>query len=144
MERSVWSESIASALLRKHNLRVTTPRVAICMRLLEKHCHYTAQQLHAELSPSHAGLSPNTVYLTLNQLAAVGMIRSFRLAGNTIFDSNISTHDHAHCRECNQLLDLPSEHLDKPMGLESWVLEWGTRIWSGTCPSCKDRQNQET
>jgi len=145
MQQRVWSESIASALLRKHGLRVTAPRVAICMKLLEKHCHYTAQQLHAELVPKHPALSPNTVYLTLNQLAAVGVIRSFRMTGNTIFDSNISEHDHALCRECGRLEDLPSETLNTPTSpacIREWVLEGGTRLWSGFCPTCNESENK--
>jgi len=145
MQQRVWSESIASALLRKHGLRVTAPRVAICMRLLEKDCHYTAQQLHADIVQQHPALSPNTVYLTLNQLSAVGVISSFRVKGNTIFDSNTSEHDHALCRGCGRLEDLPGETLNaptSPAGISEWVLEAGTRLWSGFCPACNEKENK--
>jgi len=141
MAQSEWSENSASALLRKHGLRVTSPRVAICMQLLRQHCHYTAQQLHEKLSPHHPSMSPNTVYLTLNQLASVGVIRCFNLAGNTVFDSNTSIHEHAYCRECGILLDLPSTTHTAPTSpgdLGEWFfLEWRTRLWSGFCPFCK-------
>lgn len=145
MQQRVWSENSASAILREHGLRVTAPRVAICMKLLEKHCHYTAQQLHTELVEEHPALSPNTVYLTLNQLAVVGLISSFKMTGNTIFDSNISEHDHALCRGCGRLEDLPSETRNAPTSpacIREWILEGGTRIWAGLCPSCIERENK--
>ncbi len=140
MKQKMWTEETIKTELREHGLRATTPRIAICLQLLQQHCHYNAQQLHEELSPHHPTMSPNTVYLTLNQLATVGLIRSFNVNGNTIFDSNTTTHDHAHCRHCNTLVDLPSttKSLPKTPGkMSDWALEWGTRLWSGLCPDCK-------
>ncbi len=141
MQKNFWTEETISTLLRKHGLRVTAPRIAICKQLLAQHCHYSAQQLHEELAPLHPTMSPNTVYLTLNQLAAIGLIRSFNIDGNTIFDSNTATHDHAHCRNCNTLVDLPSNSEMPPVNMGEWALEWGTRLWSGLCPDCKQSAN---
>lgn len=144
MQKKNWSEENIGTLLRENGLRVTAPRIAICKQLFARHCHYSAQQLHDELSPLHPTMSPNTVYLTLNQFASIGLIRSFNIDGNTIFDSNTATHDHAHCRHCNTLVDLPSNTETPPttpINMNEWALEWGTRLWSGLCPDC--RQNAD-
>lgn len=135
-----WTEKRTENLLRKHGLRVTTPRVAICMKLLRHHCHYTAQQLHEALVPQYPAMSQNTVYLTLNQLVSNGLIRSFSMAGNTVYDSNTEMHDHAHCRQCGMLKDLsdpPPPDKQFTGQIKGWELEWGTRLLSGICPTCK-------
>ena len=124
-------------LLHTHGLRATPQRVAICQRLLQQHCHFTAQNLYEELLPQFPTISTNTIYMALTQLESLGLVRRFYMEGNAVYDSNTATHDHAHCRKCGLLIDLtPAENQQIPRYVNDWFIEWGTRL-SGLCPRCK-------
>ena len=73
-------------LLKEHGLRVTPQRVAICALLLDRHAHYTPHQVHEALKPRFPSLSPNTVYLTLAQLEAAGLVQRVHVEGQSVFD----------------------------------------------------------
>jgi Fur family peroxide stress response transcriptional regulator len=125
-------------LLKRHGLRVTPQRVAICGQLLARHRHVTPQELHEALKGRFPSLSPNTVYLTLSQLESVGLVRRLHVEGQSVFDSNTGPHDHAYCERCGRLEDLPPEQPPgPPPAVGDWRIERASRTLSGLCPACR-------
>lgn len=126
-------------MLKRHGLRVTPQRVAICGHLLARHRHVTPQELHEVLKARFPSLSPNTVYLTLSQLESVGLVRRLHVEGQSVFDSNTHAHDHAYCERCGRLEDLPPAKAPKPPpAVGAWRIDRTSRTLSGLCPACRE------
>ncbi len=100
---------IAAELLTKAGLRPTRQRVGLS-RLLFEHGdrHITAEQLHGEAKAAGLRVSLATIYNTLHQLTAVGMLREVVIeAGRSYFDTNVSMHHHFFHEGAGWLLDVP-------------------------------------
>ncbi len=132
-----------TALLRTHGLRVTPQRLAVAELVFSKPMHVTARIVHEQIRQNHPAISMNTVYLTLGQFEACGLLKRFEVHGNIVFDSNTSPHDHACCNRCGTIIDLDSspsassKHtVQLPTQLKPWQIEGERRIWMGLCPDC--------
>jgi Fur family transcriptional regulator, iron response regulator len=103
----------ASALerLRSVGLRPTRQRLAICRRLFEAgDRHLTAETLHGEVTAIGLKVSLATVYNTLHQFTAAGLLREVVVDGaKTYFDTNTSSHHHFYDVDHGNLTDIPGE-----------------------------------
>jgi Fe2+ or Zn2+ uptake regulation protein len=128
-------------LLKEHGMRVTPQRVAICALLLDRHCHYTPHQVHEALRRRFPSLSPNTVYLTLAQLEAAGLLQRVHVEGQSVFDSNTHVHDHLYCQRCGLLADVPSAAAapKAPPQATGWKVDHASRTLFGLCPACRKK-----
>jgi len=99
--------------LRSVGLRPTRQRLALARLLFDKgDRHVTADELHAEAETAGVGVSLATVYNTLNQFTAAGLLRAVAVeAGRAYFDTNTSLHHHFYFEEDGRLLDIPAEGL---------------------------------
>lgn len=89
-------------------LRATTPRLAILAELEKDTRHPSAEMLLETLLEEHPTLSLSTVYATLEIFVQTGLIR--RIAGNSgklRVDGQQHEHDHAVCRCCGAVYDVP-------------------------------------
>ncbi|MBM3523636.1 MAG: transcriptional repressor [Alphaproteobacteria bacterium] len=94
--------------LKRHGLRPTRQRLALVKVLFEKgDRHLTADQLHAEAAAAGVRVSLATVYNTLNQFTAAGLLREVVVAtGRAYFDTNTTEHHHAIVETTGELLDI--------------------------------------
>ena len=99
--------------LRATGLRPTRQRVALARLLLEKgDCHVTAEQLHGEATEAAIPVSLATVYNTLHQFTAAGLLREVVVEpGRSYFDTNIDDHHHFFCENTGELEDIPGERV---------------------------------
>ncbi len=130
-----------ASLLRQHGLRVTPQRLAIATFIFSKPMHVTARHVHEHIQDAFPSISLNTIYLTLGQFEACGLLNSFEVHGNTIFDSNTTPHNHACCNQCDTIIDLtgdaqPAEQPQSPPQLAQWQIQAEQHIWLGLCPAC--------
>src|SRR3954449_1208648 len=94
------------AALRERGQRVTMPRLLV-HRLVRRAGHVSPEQVHAELAPAHPGLSPATVYGTLDLLDELGFLRRVSTPrGKTVYDPRVEPHHHVICRLCGRMRDL--------------------------------------
>ncbi len=95
-------------LLREAGLRPTQQRVALANLLFaEGDRHVTAEGLHEEALARKVPVSLATVYNTLHQFTATGLLREVAVEGaKTYFDTNTSNHYHFFCEHSGQLLDI--------------------------------------
>jgi len=110
----------ALELLRAARLRPTRQRLALARLLFESgDRHVTAEQLHGEATAAAVSVSLATVYNTLHQFVAAGLLREVVVEpGRSYFDNNVSDHHHFFFEETGQLVDIPSDHVavtDLPM-----------------------------
>ncbi len=93
--------------LRTHGHRVTAPRLTVYRHLCKQDGHLTAEQVHSDLVTRTPGLSPATVYATLDLLADLGLIRRVSTPrGAALFDTKTTAHHHLLCRSCDAIIDL--------------------------------------
>lgn len=122
----------------EHPRRLTAQRAEILAELRAAHDHPTAAELFARLRPRLPRLSLGTVYRNLDVLAAEGLIA--RLAGHGAearWDGMVAAHDHARCRGCGAVADIPAARLTEPPELPMGFVVEGRRFeYTGFCAAC--------
>jgi Fur family transcriptional regulator, iron response regulator len=103
----------ALELLRAAGLRPTRQRLALARVLFEKgDRHVSAEQLHGEALAASVPVSLATVYNTLHQFIAAGLVRELVInPGRSYFDTNVSDHHHFFYEDTGRLVDIPSDHI---------------------------------
>ncbi|MBY6266080.1 transcriptional repressor [Azospirillum sp. 412522] len=94
-------------------LRPTRQRLGLA-RMLFEGCdrHVTAEQLHGEALAADLPVSLATVYNTLNQFTAAGLLREVVVeAGKSYFDTNTTDHHHFFVESTGRLEDIPADRL---------------------------------
>ena len=110
-DASCRSREKATSILDRARLRPTRQRLLLTQVLFEHgDRHVTAEQLHSEAELEGATISLATVYNTLHQLLAAGLVREVVVeAGRAYFDTNVSVHHHLYNETNGQLLDIPGD-----------------------------------
>lgn len=114
-------------LLRAADLRPTRQRLALARLLFEKgDRHVTAEMLNDEALAANIRVSLATVYNTLHQFTAAGLLREIVVdATRSYFDTNIQDHHHFFFEKSGRLEDIPGHQVvvsDMPAAPE------GTRV----------------
>ena len=95
------------------DLRPTRQRLALAKLLLESgERHVTAEQLHGEATAQSIRVSLATIYNTLHQFTAQGMLREVVIEpGRSYFDTNVSDHHHFFFEDTGQLVDIAGDRI---------------------------------
>lgn len=112
-------------LLKQKNLRATPHRLRIARRVLERHCHFTVEEIQAWSANLKRPLSRATVYNILNEFVAVGLLQSFYSdeLGRTIYDSNIESHFHLYDLDHREVIDVEPRQVDvRFKGIKDYVI----------------------
>lgn len=130
-----------SAALRAGGHRVTLPRLLVHRHVRRAAGHLTPEQVHSDLAPQHPGLSPATIYGTLDLLEALGFVRRVSTPrGNTVYDPRVEPHHHVLCRRCGRIHDLEapvdSSAAERAAGAAGFVVDHGMLQLTGLCPEC--------
>jgi Fur family iron response transcriptional regulator len=113
-------------MLRKAGLRPTRQRIDLSRLLFTGgDRHVTAEVLHAEALASGMQVSLATVYNSLHQFTACGLLREVAIEGSkTYFDTNTSDHHHFYFERDGKLIDIHGENIavvslpEAPEGME--------------------------
>ena len=100
--------------LKAAGLRPTRQRLALAKLLLESGPrHVTAEELFHEARSAGIAVSLATVYNTLHQFTAVGLLREVVVdMGQSYFDTNISHHHHFFDEATGELTDIPEDEVE--------------------------------
>jgi Fur family iron response transcriptional regulator len=112
--------------LRLAGLRPTRQRLSLAQILFGAgDRHVSAETLHQEALTARINVSLATVYNTLNQFKAAGLLREVAFEGDrSFFDTNTSNHFHYFLEDTGSLVDIGTEDLEikglpnLPPGLE--------------------------
>ncbi len=99
-----------TAQLRAAGLRPTRQRVALASILFDgEDRHVSAEWLYDVAKQSGADVSLATVYNTLHQFTAAGLLREITVdSTRTYFDTNIGDHHHMFLEHEDKVIDVPS------------------------------------
>jgi Fur family iron response transcriptional regulator len=97
--------------LRAAGLRPTRQRMELAAHLFRgDDCHVTAESLHDDVVASGIKVSLATVYNTLHQFTAAGLLRQVVVdAARGYFDTNTGDHQHFFLEDEGTLIDIPGE-----------------------------------
>jgi Fur family ferric uptake transcriptional regulator len=97
--------------------RVTQQKRLIVEQVFSHHDHFDAEELldHLRSLILQRKVSRPTVYRTLAELVDAGMLRTMTLDGRSIYEHEYGypSHDHLHCRQCNELIEFHSAELER-------------------------------
>ena len=98
-------------LLRGAKLRPTRQRRALAGLLFTgQPRHVTAEGLHEQARDADIAVSLATIYNTLHQFTAAGLLRELVVeSGRSYFDTNTSAHHHFYFEDGGRLVDIPGE-----------------------------------
>ena len=99
--------------LRSVGLRPTRQRLALARLLFDQdNRHVTAEQLHGEASEAAVRVSLATVYNTLHQFTAAGLLNEVVVEpGRSYFDTNVDDHHHFYFEDSGRLQDIPGNSI---------------------------------
>ncbi len=99
--------------LKAAGLRPTAQRLALAHVLFDDHDkHVSAESLFENVSKAGIKVSLATVYNTLRQFKAAGLLREVAIEGNrSYYDTNTSNHFHLFNQEAGELTDLDPAQL---------------------------------
>ncbi len=95
-------------------LRPTRQRLALAGLLFQAgHRHVTAEKLHGEAMKRGIRVSLATIYNTLHQFTAAGLLREVVVdTDRSYFDTNMERHHHFFHEDTGLLEDIPSSELE--------------------------------
>ena len=102
--------------LKESGLRPTRQRVALARLLLETGPrHVTAEELFQEARAAGIPVSLATVYNTLHQFTAAGLMTEVVAgSGQSYFDTNPTSHYHYFDKSTGEIIDVPEEPVQLP------------------------------
>jgi Fe2+ or Zn2+ uptake regulation protein len=129
------------AALRERGQRVTLPRLLVHRHVRGAARHVAPEDVHASLAREHPGLSPATIYATLDLLDELGFVqRVNNPRGGVRYDSRVEPHHHMICRACGRIDDLEAavdiSAAERAAGAAGFVVEHGQLAFNGLCADC--------
>ena len=93
---------------RQEGYKITPQRRAIFEILLENGNHPKAEDIYREIKERMPDISRMTIYNTLNELKALGMVDVVHVVGDDVtrYDPNTEVHHHLYCLNCNRIVDV--------------------------------------
>jgi Fur family ferric uptake transcriptional regulator len=139
-----------SEYLQSRGKRITQQRRVLVDHVFERHDHFDADELIANLAALEGGdrVSRPTVYRTLNELVESGLLRRMNLGGRAVYehDYGYPSHDHLHCTMCDKLIEFQSDELEQlreAVGREHRFRVTGHRlIVTGVCWDCSTKRHR--
>jgi len=125
-------------MLKKHGLKVTSPRLHILQHLRTKKGHPTADKIYSELKKSHLSLSRTTVYNTLDLLRSKGLIKALTVTEKELrYEMNLEPHHHFCCKLCGVIIEVKCKSPElEGLLLGKHEVDEFHGYYRGTCDRC--------
>lgn len=132
-----------SERLRSRGLRVTGPRLIVYNALAHQGGHRSADEVAVSITAAGPSLPRTSVYNALKALVDAGLIDVVDAGpGTTLYEVRGESHHHFICRQCNALIDVPSDStIDGSLLSEvpGATVESAQVILRGLCPECTQK-----
>jgi Fur family transcriptional regulator, peroxide stress response regulator len=130
--------------LKEKGLKITPQRLAIIDALVEnRHAHPGATLIFNEARKKAKRVSLSTVYATLKEFSASGLIRQLEFDRmENRYDANLSEHLNLICKRCGAIFDfnLPATIEPKDIARKTGFVVTDTRMeYYGYCSDCLKR-----
>ena len=136
------ADQILTNELAQQGLRATRQRIALLRLLRDSREHPTVVELHEKLRREQRRVSRKTVYEILDSFVRAGLA-SCPGEGTTParYEASGEPHDHARCRKCGRLFDLPASGVRQTpptrTALAGFRVESVSITLRGVCRDCR-------
>ncbi|MCK5254281.1 MAG: transcriptional repressor [Thermoplasmata archaeon] len=127
-----------ACMLKRRDLKVTSPRVHILQFLEGRDDHPTVDTIHSTVSEKVPSLSKTTVYSTLDLFRQEGLVRILTITPSELrYEFGQEVHHHLLCDECGTIYDI-----DVGCHCRGTVLDGEHKVkevhgyFRGTCKHC--------
>ena len=137
--------SAVAEQLRRADLRVTRPRVAV-LQAVAAHPHADTDTIFGAVRAGLPEVSRQAVYDVLAALTAAGLVRRIQPSGSVArYESRVGdNHHHVVCRSCGTIGDVDCaagsapclDPVGDPADLTGFVVDEAEVIYWGHCPGC--------
>lgn len=137
--------SAVTEQLRRADLRVTRPRVAV-LQAVAAHPHADTDTIFGAVRAGLPEVSRQAVYDVLAALTAAGLVRRIQPSGSVArYESRVGdNHHHVVCRSCGTIGDVDCaagsapclDPVGDPADLTGFVVDEAEVIYWGHCPGC--------
>lgn len=129
-------------LLRQSGRKITPQRRAIVELLMEQNTHPAAEDIYQQLVETMPDVSRATVYNTLHELVALGVLNEMQgLSENRLrYDTRTDIHHHLFCTRCHTLVDIHHDFETlylTPEEAEGFRIHKHQVTFYGLCPECQ-------
>lgn len=129
-------------LFRQSGRKITPQRRAILELLVEKDTHPTAEDIYQQLVETMPDVSRATVYNTLHELVALGVLVEVQDPGENRlrYDTCTEHHHHLFCTRCHALVDLHHDFESLQLTAEEaagYQILRHQVMFYGLCPECQ-------
>jgi Fur family ferric uptake transcriptional regulator len=134
-------------MLRKAQLRVTRPRLAV-LSAVHEHPHADTDSLIGFAREQAADVSHQAVYDVLRAFTVAGLVRRIEPAGSVPrYEARVGdNHHHVVCRSCGVVADVDCAVGETPCLTaaddQGFAIDEAEVVYWGQCPSCAGRQQQ--
>ena len=128
-------------LLRKADLRVTRPRIAV-LDAVYAHPHADTNSIIGFVRDDVGDVSHQAVYDVLRALTDAGLVRHIQPPGSVArYESRVGdNHHHSVCRECGSIADVECAGGDAPcltpVDDHGFAIDEAEVVYRGLCPDC--------
>jgi Fur family ferric uptake transcriptional regulator len=135
------SPSVFEHTLRRADLRVTRPRLAV-LAAVHAHPHADTDSIIRVVRQDLEDVSHQAVYDVLRALTGAGLVRRIQPAGSVArYEARVGdNHHHVVCRSCGTIADVDCAVGDTPCLTASedhgFMVEEAEVVYWGTCPAC--------
>jgi Fur family transcriptional regulator, ferric uptake regulator len=139
----------AISLLREQGMRMTPQRIAIVTEIMTTPGYLIPMQVIKQIQERVPGVSPSTVYRTLERLEQVGVLVHVHLESGIGYHRLADAqHVHLTCAGCGAERELPASALERLQRLivddhDFWP-DFSHHAISGLCAACRARQEGST
>lgn len=112
-------EQAVLAMVRQHGYRLTPQRRAILSALCRSASPVSAGEVYEEIKDRLGGMSVDTVYRNLNQMAEAGIVVAIH-AGREVLRFELQVGDHHHhfvCLACHRIFCIPLCPFETPVSV---------------------------
>jgi Fe2+ or Zn2+ uptake regulation protein len=126
--------------LRSSGRRITAQRRAIIQVLVDPETHMTADQVFRQARLALPSVSRATVYNTLHELVATGLLVELNLGlGERHYEIPSNHHAHLVCQKCGKVRDTPLDTRSitlSPSQTQGFRAVTCNLVFLGYCPAC--------
>jgi Fur family ferric uptake transcriptional regulator len=142
----VVTDSQLQQLLRRAELRVTRPRLAV-LNAVHAHPHADTDSLIRAARRELPDVSHQAVYDVLRALTEAGLVRRIQPAGSLArYEARVGdNHHHVVCRSCGTIADVDCAVGEAPCVTAAqdhgFVIDEAEVIYWGRCPTCSTQSS---